>query len=95
MTHCPVHSLTSNLRLQLKEIRDYKRNELTPGQAPKAEESEEEESEVEEEEEEEEEQDQDVSQEDEEVCAVRCCSHLSIHAIKQSKAHLGRPCQRP
>lgn len=94
MTHCSVHSLTSTLCLQLKEIRDYKRNELTPGQAPKAEESEEEESEVEEEEEEEEEQDQDVSQEEEEVCAVKCFSHLSIHAIKQSKAHLGRACQR-
>ena len=94
MIHRSVHSLNSTLCLQLKEIRDYKRNDLTPGQAPRAEESEEEESEVEEEEEEEEEQDQDVSQEEEEVCAVNCCSHLSIHAIKQSEADLGRPCQR-
>lgn len=92
MIYRSVHSLNSTLCLQLKEIRDYKRNDLTPGQAPRAEESEEEESEVEEEEEEEEEQD--VSQEEEEVCAVNCCSHLFIHAIKQSKADLGRPCQR-
>ena len=83
MIYRSVHSLNSTLFLQLKEIRDYKRNDLTPGQAPRAEESEEEESEVEEEEEEEEEQD--VSQEEEEVCAVNCCSPLFIHAISKAK----------
>ena len=51
--------------LQLKEIRDYQRNALTPGQPPKIEEPEE--SEEEEEEEEEDEEEAQVSAEEEEV----------------------------
>ena len=52
--------------LQLKEIRDYRRNALTPGQPPKIEEPEE--SEEEEEEEEEDDEEAQVSAEEEEVC---------------------------
>ena len=51
--------------LQLKEIRDYQRNALTPGQPPKIEEPEE--SEEEEEEEEEDDEEAQVSAEEEEV----------------------------
>ena len=51
---------------QLKEIRDYQRHALTPGQPPKIEEPEE--SEEEEEEEEEEDDDGQVSAGEEEVC---------------------------
>ncbi len=72
-----MHRLSPTLRVQLKEIRDYKRNDLTPGQATRKDESEEEESEVEEEEEEEE-QDQDVSQEEIEVRAVNLLVSLVI-----------------
>ena len=50
--------------LQLKEIRDYQRNALTPGQPPKIEEPEE--SEEEEEEEEEDDEEAQVSAEEEE-----------------------------
>ena len=57
-----------SLPLQLKEIRDYKRNALTPGQPPKAE-PEEESEEEEEEAEEEEEEEAEVSADEEEVQA--------------------------
>ena len=53
---------------QLKEIRDYQRNALTPGQPPKIEEPEE--SEEEEEEEEEDDDEAQVSAEEEEVCLM-------------------------
>ena len=61
----PAPDALSSCCLQLKEIRDYQRNALTPGQPPKIEEPEE--SEEEEEEEEEDDEEAQVSAEEEEV----------------------------
>ena len=65
--------------LQLKEIRDYQRNALTPGQPPKIEEPEE--SEEEEEEEEEDDEEAQVSAEEDEVSPSALASASPIKAL--------------